>query len=67
MDRQFLGAFSRNPAVFAPFDPAAYEPVNLARLEASLREVRALLNDPDMLERRVLALRNGTAKPIEGF
>jgi hypothetical protein len=65
MERQFLHAYAPNSAQFQQFEPENYEPVNLARLELSVARVRALLNDPDLLAARVIALREGSAKWID--
>jgi hypothetical protein len=67
MGKQFRGVFSHDPALFAVFDPDEYEPVNLPGLERAIARVQALMNDPDALEGRALALRTGTASAIEGL
>lgn len=68
MDRQFTSApYVRNSPDFPLFayDPRDAELDNLARVQLAMARVVELLNDPDALGARVMALRDGTARPFD--
>jgi hypothetical protein len=65
MERQFRHAYAPHSAQFQQFDPENYEPVNVTRLELAIARMQTILNDPDLLAARVIALRNGSAKWLD--
>jgi hypothetical protein len=70
MGKQFTHApYVRNSPDFRLFayDPRDSELGNLAHVQLAMDRIVALLNDPDALGARVMALRSGTAKAIEGL